>query len=419
MKNLKISRLFDNKTFCKVFSIIGAVIIWASITLTNQTDSESTLKNVPINFSVSGTFVEALGLTAFDRSADTVSIRLSGRRANLNATSVDDFDVTLSLGNITAAGKQTVQIDVKLKETAKEVTIVDFSPKKIEVNFDRTASKTLTIDTDTSKLSAEDGFLLDKGYPSSQEISIIGPESVVKTITKCVAQIDTKKTVLSETLNVSKVPIVLYDENNNVVSNNNVTVDKETVDVSVPVLKIKSLPMVVHFINTPSSFDNNAFRYQLSETKIEVAGPESTIDSMTQLDIGYADLKAIKPGDSVSMPIELPSGFVNVDNINEIQLTIPADNLSEKKYTVKTFNVIGVPENKNVKVVTKQLSNVILVGNTELVNSITESDIVVEVNLSGTTIQSGTTTVPATITIPGKSGVFWIFGNYEVVIKSN
>ena len=62
MKHLNFSRLFDNKSFCKTFSVIGAIVIWAAVTLTAKTDSERILRNVPIDFSVAGTAVEALGL---------------------------------------------------------------------------------------------------------------------------------------------------------------------------------------------------------------------------------------------------------------------------------------------------------------------------------------------------------------------
>lgn len=417
MKNLKFSRLFDNKTFCKIFSIVGAIIIWASITLTTQTDSESTIRNVPINFSVSGTSVEALGLNAFNKSDEFVNIRVSGTIANINATSADDFDVSLSLGNVTAAGKYTVQIDVKLNDNARNVSIIDYSPKKVEIDFDRTASKTITVETKISNISAKDGYLLDKGYASSQQVSIIGPESLVKTVASCVAEVDANNKVLDKPFSASSVPLVLYDENKNVIKNSGITMDKESIDVTVPVLKTKKLPLSFRFLNTPAKFDDSKFIYSLSVNEIEVAGPEATIDAMSQIDIGYADLKNIHPGSTISMPIILPSGFVNVDNISAVDLTIPAEKLVEKKFTAKNFNIIGAPDNKTVKVITKQLSNVVIAGVEEIVGHITSNDIVVEVNLTDTEIANGTTTVPATITVPGKTGVFWVYGNYEVVIR--
>ncbi len=419
MKIIKNSRLLDNKTFCKIISVIGAIAIWATITLTVKTDSERLLRNVPIDFSVAGTAVEALGLNSFERSDEEINITLSGNRGSLNAVSKEDFIVSLSLGRVTKAGKYTVRVDVSLKEPVGNVEIVDYSPKSIQVSFDRSASKTLTVSADISDLSAKDGFMLDKGYPSNQEVTIIGPESIVKTVTSCVADVDSKKKVLEETLNISEVSLVLYDENGNVVSNPYVVLDKETVDVSIPVLKIKDLPVVAHFINMPSTFVAKDFKYSLSNTEIRVAGPEETIDTMSQLDVRYADLKTVKPGDIVSLNVELPSGFVNVDNTNTIDVSIPYQNMSEKSFNVNQFNVIGVPDDKKVTVITRRLNNILLIGDEELLKSISSNDIVVEINLSDTTLSSGTTTVPATITVPGKSGVFWAYGDYEVVIKSN
>lgn len=51
-----------------------------------------------------------------------------------------------------------------------------------------------------------------------------------------------------------------------------VTVDRETVDVTVPVLQIKTLPIKVSFINMPTGFDMNTLEYTLSQDTIEIAG---------------------------------------------------------------------------------------------------------------------------------------------------
>ncbi len=418
MKHVKISRLFDNKTFCKIISIVGAVIIWIAVTLTVNTDSERQLRNIPIDFSVTGTAVEALGLSAFDHSEDAISVRLSGNRGTLKAITQEDFVVSLSLGRVTKVGKYTVQVDVNLKDDIG-VTIEDYSPKSIQVNFDRKASRTMAVSADISDMSAKEGYMLDKGYPSVQEITITGPESIVKTITSCVADTGTNKKFLDETFAVSDVPLVLYNEKGNVVSDPNITLDKEMVDVSVPVLKIKDLPIVAHFINIPSTFYEKDFSYTLSSTEIKVAGPEETIDTMSQLDVRYVDLKTIKPGDKVTLNIELPFGFVNVANTNTVDVTVSSKNMTEKNFTVKGFKVIGAPDDKTVQVITRQLNNVKLMGNENILSSITASDIVAEVDLSTTTLSGGTMTVPATITVPGKTGVFWAYGDYEVVIRSN
>ena len=209
---------------------------------------------------------------------------------------------------------------------------------------------------------------------------------------------------------------MLYDENSNIVSNPNITLDKDSVDISVPVLKIKELPIAAHFINKPANFNDASFAYTLSATKIEVAGPAETIDTMSQIDIRYVDLKNAKPGDVVTLNVELPSGFINVSNISTVDVTVPSNNMQEKSFTVNQFKLIGTPENKKATLSTKRLNNVVLVGDRNIINNITAQDIVIEVDLSNITT-NGTVTVPATITVPSQQGVFWAYGNYEVVIR--
>ncbi|MBQ7800590.1 MAG: hypothetical protein IJ370_08850 [Oscillospiraceae bacterium] len=419
MKHLNISRLFDNKTFCKIFSVVGAIIIWSAVTLTVKTDSEKIIRNVPIDFSVEGTAVAALGLSTFDHSEDAVDITLSGSRGALNSVTKDDFIVALSVGRVSTTGKHTVYIDVSLRDQNNNLTILDYSPKSIQVNFDKLASKVLPIATDISNLSAKNEFMLDKGYPNAQEVTISGPESVIDTVKSCVAKVNDRRKDMTQTAGFPAVPLVLYDEAGNVVESQSISFDKETVDISVPVLKIKKLPIAADFINKPESFMDSEFGYTLSLTEIEVAGPVETIDAMSQLYVRYVDLKSVKPGDVVSLNVDLPSGFINIANIASVDVTIPSNNMQQKNFSVNQFKFIGAPEDKEISLITKKLNNVVLVGERTIINSITAQDIVIEVDFSAATISSGVTTLPATITVPNKKGVFWAYGSYEVVVRTN
>ena len=420
IKSFSFSGLFNNKTFLMIISIIGAIFIWATITLTVKTDSEKTMRNIPIDFSVQGTSVEALGLNVFEHSADTINLKLSGSRNSINLISKEDITVNMLLGKVVGPGKYTIQLNISLKEGVGDAKVVDYTPKSIQVSFDRLATKTLTVDTDISDFSALDGYMLDKGYPATPEVNISGPESIIKTINTCVANtsnVKIKDKLLNKTITVP-VPLMLYNENGAEVADENITLDKETVDVSIPVLKIKTLPIVAHFINQPSNFAEKEFSYSLSTKKISIAGPEETIDAMSQVDIRYVDLKTVKAGDVVSLNVELPSGFINVDNITSVDVTIPSKKMNEKTFNITNFKVVGTPDDKNVNVITKRLNNVKIIGEESIISSLAASDIVAEVNLTGATLSSGTSNYSATITIPGKSGVFWAYGDYEVVIRT-
>ena len=52
IKSFSFSSLFNNKSFLMIISVIGAIFIWATITLTVKTDSEKTMRTIPVDFSV-------------------------------------------------------------------------------------------------------------------------------------------------------------------------------------------------------------------------------------------------------------------------------------------------------------------------------------------------------------------------------
>ena len=179
------------------------------------------------------------------------------------------------------------------------------------------------------------------------------------------------------------------------------------------------MPLVVHFINQPSTFSQKDFAYSISTNKLSIAGPEEIIDTMSQIDIRYVDLKTVKPGDIITLNVELSTGLINVENITTVDVTIQTKKIIEKTFNVTNFNVVGLSEDINVNVITKRLNNVRLVGDKDLINNITSNDIVAEINLNNTALSTGTISHPITITVPGKNGVFWAYGEYEAVIRIN
>ena len=73
------------------------------------------------------------------------------------------------------------------------------------------------------------------------------------------------------------------------------------------------------------------------------------------------------------------------------------------------------PANFDVTVNTQSISNVQIVGDASIIENVSASDIVAEVDLSGSEIAAGQFKVPVNIVIPGK-GLVWAKGDYAVVV---
>ncbi|MBE6886349.1 MAG: hypothetical protein E7486_05290, partial [Ruminococcaceae bacterium] len=293
------ARLFSNDGFLRVFSVLVAVVAWFVVSLTISDAIPRTVRSVPINFDIEGTATGQLGLSIIDHSVDTVDITVEGRRSEIGSLKAEDFTVTGIIGRITTAG--TYEIELEVTTSAEGNFIVkEISPAVVEMTFDRLDKKTLDVTVDTSALSVAEGYLMDTAYPASNTFLITGPASELEKVDRCVLKIGKQDSALKETGVFSAKPI-LVDEAGKEVKTRYVALSAESVEVTVPVLLRKTLPITVTYKNIPQGFPVESLQWQLlSEdqviTEIEVAGPEETIREYTELSVATIDLRELVSG---------------------------------------------------------------------------------------------------------------------------
>ncbi len=137
---------------------------------------------------------------------------------------------------------------------------------------------------------------------------------------------------------------------------------------------------------------------------------------MSKISVRYVDLKLVDPNSVFVFDIELPEGFVNIDNITSVKVDFAIADYEVRKFNVKTINIVNEPTNYEVKLATKGINNVQIVGPVEVLDQITADDIIAEVDVSNRDLGTGSQhNVPVRIVIPSR-GVVWAIGDYSVVI---
>ena len=108
------------------------------------------------------------------------------------------------------------------------------------------------------------------------------------------------------------------------------TLEESSVEVTLQVYKMATLPVSVSFINAPRDFDDSVLTYTLSKKTLNVAGPASQIDKMSTLSVGTIDLSTFSLNKVYEMPIELPSDIRLLDNISTITVSFDSSKLETK-----------------------------------------------------------------------------------------
>ncbi len=111
----------------------------------------------------------------------------------------------------------------------------------------------------------------------------------------------------------------MLDENQNEVSSPYLEMSDKKVSLTLPVLKKRTVPFTFDFINVPNDFNLDTLNYEITPEEIEIAGPSTSIANMTELHLGYIDLRMLKPDALMIYELPLPVGYISVEDIGEVE----------------------------------------------------------------------------------------------------
>lgn len=416
MKKNKFSfkRLIYNDRVLMVLSVFLGIIVWVIIAWIVEPTFSMRVNGIPVTYDK--TSLDKLGLSVVSGQNETVGIEVTGNRATVGELTPDNFIAKASLVGVDTPGTYTLEVQVskKLQNTDYDIQQPQ-TPILVAAKFDRYISKKISLGVDLSKLTVPDGYIMEAYYITPGEVTVSGPEAEVSRVTRCMVEPE-----LPETLNktdIEKGPIVLYDASGKRIELGNMKLDKETADVTIPVLKKKVLPLKLEFTNVPDGFPISDVDYTLSVNQIEIAGPAETVDTRSNINVGYISLKSIEPEYVNVFDIELPEAFVNIQNVTQVKVSIASTGYEERKFNIKSTNIhfVNEPENYTVKLETRGISNIKLVGPPDILDKITANDIVGEIDLSDSDLSTGSHKVPVQIFVPSR-GTVWAFGDYSAVI---
>lgn len=429
-KSLALGKLFYHNTFVLVFSLLVAIISWFFMMATSS-DRGVTVEDVPIQVRYSSAAQEE-GLEVFHMSSETVNLQVTGNTLLTSQLTANDFEVSVTLNptDTSVTGNTLQKMDVQV-QAVKANTLTNFeiarvTPEEVTLEYDRFQEVNLPIESDIQCRSA-DGYYASTPILSADNVTISGPSSSVARI-KRVAVSYNVESELKEDAQFS-CPLVLYDENNQEITNTaglylEMNVDK--VDVTIPVTPVKTVNLTATTVHQPEGFSQD--RIQIEPSTITIAGTANALSGISeiQLDtvIDFADLEA-GTTNTFTADIPLPSGVRNIASVGDsttpaqATVTINLNGYSEMSVSVGASNmqITNPPAGMEAALATSSLV-VTLVGPEAQVSRLTGENVAVTVDLANFQDRTGTVEVPATVTLTGSAaGSCWAAGEYTVSVN--
>ena len=412
---MKKESIFSNKTFLIVLSVIIAFVSWVVVSLDSNDTKGRTISGLSIDMDQVDDTISELGLSVISSDDTRVAVRVEGVTYAILIMNACAW--ALDVSDVDSAGTHTVPLRGEIVSAdAGNVSIVEISPANIQMKFDSLQTLTLDIRARLTGYSVpEDEYLIRDVTVSPRSVELTGPAEEIERISQCIVEEEINEELTSSY--TTTLPLKFLDTDGNELQLEYTTSDITEARVTLPILKKKEVPVTLSFINVPEGFPVNQLDFTISNETIEVAGPESNIDQYREISLGQIDIRTLDLNSTYSFSVELPTGYVNTQNIQSVLVQFDSTGMVEKNFNVTNIVVENVPLNYEVEVTTEQINDVRVIGPQSIVNGLVAGDIVATIDLSeSSSIASGQIELPVKITIPNK-GLVWASGNYRAIIS--
>ena len=386
--------LKQHNVFLKILSLFVAVFLWSYVVLTDNPPKTQTFPDLTVQ-TVGVENLEERGLTVVTTEDPKITLKVTGTSKDMAQLSVNDIKAEVDLSNIQEAGVYYIQPTITID---KDTDSISFEPRRLQITVENVVSKDVPVRVTTMNNLSEDR-LVGTLTPSQETIQITGAESVVSTVGYALLTVDLD--------NISKniaqtCRVTLYTEEDTLVDSPWVTPETDTLDVTIGVNHVVTLPLQVSLISA-ADLTSDMVETTIAPGSVRVYGESDAVSALTSLSLGSIDLGQIeKDGEQVKLSIKLPEGVHLMDGEPKqasVQITMKDD--ITRTVEVSSISLKDTSEEAEKPIVTLNTSsvNVEVVGKANAVSKVTAENIQVEATFDSSALGAGTHEVSAQVTV--------------------
>lgn len=409
-KNGTINKIGNSKIFWAILSLLASFLLWAYMTSTEEIPIDRTFK-VPVVFQGAEELRSSRGLIVTGADVDTVTIQVRGSRGNIGYLHGSDLMAEVDVSGILQAREMEANYTIVWPSSVdqSDVSIIGKSPETIQFSVVQESAKTVEVKGVFSGSLAE-GYMADPILVEPSTITLYGPESELQNVSNACVYINRDN--VDTTLGPIKSTYVLLDADGNEVPIREITSDRSTVTVTLPVLMKKELPLTVNLREGAGATADNCV-VTVEPKSIEVAGDKMILESMNEIAIGTVDLTDFASSYENTFTIPLNNALRNLTGTTEATVKIAVRGLETKKITTSNISITG----GKAELTTTQLE-VTIRAPEDVIDQITADNVRIVADLSDYEATTGVIAVAAKVYVDGYENAGAV-GEYSVSVNLN
>ncbi len=300
MKNNFIKNYINNNFMLKLFSIIFALLLWSYVI--NEVDPERTDMERNINVRIENVAsLRENNLALISPTEVTTNVIVKGKNSAMRNLRREAIIARVDLSGYNA-GEHTVPIVINTLDPG--ISVDKFDPKSVVFKIDENIKRRMTVDIETKGNLKED-FILGK-IKKSTEVQVSGAKTFVENIDKLVAVVDITNRDESTVL---PVKIIAYDKDKEEL--NNVKINPDTIDVEVPVLMTKTVPVKLKTYGFSNKISESSVT--IEPNAVSIKGNTAVLNKISEISTKPISLSDIEEG-IADVKLNLPEGVSLVEH---------------------------------------------------------------------------------------------------------
>lgn len=398
-----------------VFSLFCALLIWVYVSEANGPDITKTFNNVKVVFDGESVMRDSRGLIVSEMYNNSVRVVLSGNRRVISSLDPADLVVVIDLNGISRTGdySRAPKITYPSRVDAGQISSATTVPGSIGFYVDKLSTRAVPVVGIFNGAAAE-GFTAEPLEFDTETVKISGPEKVIAQVDH--ALVEVSRTDVDKTLSF-ETTYVLVDSEGELYQSDDITFDRDTVNVTLPISAVKDVDLVVDLIPGGGATAEHA-KVDIEPDRITLIGDSETLAGVNNISLAKIDLAKIDSTLTETYKIVIPNDTHSVEGVKEATVTVTLEGLSRKTVTIEKSNIslINISEGFDAEIMNSSLENVVLRGPVDVLRNISDVNVRAVADLkdigTGTKINS----VPVRIVVDGTTEA-GAFGDYQVYVN--
>ena len=406
----------QSKVLGFLLAAVVALAMWLYVITLVSPESEAEFHNIPVVLQGEAALSSkdrSGGLMLMMEEVPTVDLVLTGNRSDLNKLNASNITVTADLSKIYEEGTHEVRIDVAYPGNIPNgaISVARKDPATISVPVEKkVVDKAVDVVIFDGGTNVEDGYITQSIILDHEQIHITGPASVANKIE--MARIDVNYTGRNATFREDYF-ITLCDEEGKPVDSKWIEVDHASVLLTAEIHQVKEVFLAVN-VEDGGGATSATSQISIQPETIHVHGLREDLVGLDTLVIGSIKLAEYDADAELTFELDLPDNVEVMGDTQTVNVSLKFPELQIKEFTVKSFEMVGLPKNFRAIILAKELK-VRLRGPKDIVEQITEKNLKIELDMSD--VKTGNSNVQAKVVIYGiEAADTGMLGTYQVPV---